>query len=332
MRHLEHDAGAGCLEQESWTAPRAAKRLDLNLILALNALLTTRSVSRASERLFVTQPAMSATLGRLRRHFDDELLMKVGRHMVRTAFAETLLPIAAEVLRNVETLLTTSPGFDPGTSQRRFRIATSDYVSLVVLVPLLRRLARTAPRVVIQIVAPSSNSPAALEACELDMLISPHGFLAQQQPTRLLFEEEHVVVGWRENPLLAGELTKADFLAAGHVAVTIGSRGEMVFAERELERLELRRRVEISASSFLAVPWMLPNTMRLAVMHARLARAMIPAVPLRFVALPFDFPKMRQMMQFHRTREFDPGMTWLCDQLRSAAELGASISGDDGQA
>ena len=116
------------------------KGLDLNLLVAFDVLMATRSVSRAAERLHLSQPAMSAALARLRDYFGDELLVLQGKRMHPTAFADDLMPQVRDCLQRVESMLATSPNFDPATSQRSFTIVTSDYVLASIIVPLVAEL------------------------------------------------------------------------------------------------------------------------------------------------------------------------------------------------
>jgi DNA-binding transcriptional LysR family regulator len=295
------------------------RKLDLNLITALDALLSTHSVSRAAERMAISQPAMSATLSRLRKHFGDELLSQSGRHMVPTAFAETLHPLVGDILRGIDTLVSAQPGFDPALSQRRFRLATSDYITLVLIGPLMRRLQSVAPALTLEIVPTTAGIIDALDAGEIDLLVVPEGFASPHHPSQVLMEEEHVVVGCRKNPVFASALTREIFLGCGHVAVAIGQRREAVFIERELNRLGVHRRIELTVSSFLSVPWVLEGTNRLAMMHARLAAIMAKRLPLQVARLPFEVLPMQEILQFHRSRIMDPGILWLCGQLKEEA-------------
>ena len=292
------------------------RKLDLNLITALDALLSTHSVSRAAERMAISQPAMSATLSRLRKHFGDELLSQSGRHMVPTAFAETLHPLVGDILRGIDTLVSAQPGFDPALSPRRFRLATSDYITLVLIGPLMRRLQSVAPALTFEIVPTTAGITDALDAGEIDLLIVPEGFASPHHPSQVLMEEEHVVVGWRRNPVFGSALTRETFLGCGHVAVAIGQRREAVYIERELNRMDVHRRIELTVSSFLSVPWVLEGTHRLAMMHARLAAIMAARLPLHIAELPFEVPPMQEILQFHRSRLLDPGILWLCGQLK----------------
>ncbi|OAN54832.1 MULTISPECIES: LysR family transcriptional regulator [unclassified Sphingobium] len=293
--------------------------LDLNLLAVFDGLMQTRSVSAAARQMNLSQPAMSAALSRLRDYFGDQLLVTHGKRMYPTAFAESLVPLVRESLGNIESLLATSVSFDPATSQRAFRIVASDYVVSAIISPLLARFAREAPGVTIHLITPGENSTQLIADGKADLMISPQEFLSPDHPSELLFEEEHVVAGWVENPLLHGELNEKLFLAAGHVAVVIGARFNASFADRTLISMGKVRRVEVSASSFATVPWLLTGTHRLAVMHERLAIAACRIFPIRTTPMPFPFPVMKEMVQFHQTRAADEGLKWLREQLRTAS-------------
>jgi LysR family nod box-dependent transcriptional activator len=293
--------------------------LDLNLLAVFEGLMQTHSVSGAARQMHLSQPAMSAALSRLRDYFGDPLLVTHGKRMYPTAFAESLAPLVRECLGGIETLLATSASFDPATSQRTFTLIASDYVVSSIIAPLLARLVTQAPGVRLQLISPDEHATQLIADGKADLMISPPEFLSADHPTELLFEEEHVVVGWNENPLFAGLLDEAQFLAAGHVAVAIGSRSNAVFADRHLALMGKHRRIEVSASSFTTVPWLLVGTQRLAVMHARLALAAARIFPMASAPLPFAFPVMQELVQFHQTRAADEGLGWLRGQLREAA-------------
>jgi DNA-binding transcriptional LysR family regulator len=178
------------------------KGLDLNLLVAFDALLETRSVSRAAERLNLSQPATSAALARLRDYFGDEILVSHGKRMHPTTHAEALLPKVREFLSGVDALIASSIEFDPATSQRTFRVIASDYMAAAVLAPLIRRLAWQAPQVRIEIVAPDTRSDSLLDGGHVDVVISPAEFIESDHPTELLFEEVHVVACCATNPAL----------------------------------------------------------------------------------------------------------------------------------
>lgn len=294
--------------------------LDLNLLVALDVLIEERSVSRAAERLHLSQPAMSAALRRLRDYFHDPILSAHGKKMIPTPHALRLRGALRALLTDVERMVSLSTQFDPATSQRRFRIGASDYLSIVLFTHLVPELEQVAPGVSVELVPPSDAMAAMLDQGELDLMITPAEHVSPDHPSELLFEERHVVAGWAGNPLVQGPLSEEDFLAAGHVAVEIGRLRPTSFAETFLREQGKERRIEVLVSSFAVAPEMLVNTRRLAVMHERLARAYAERIAIRFVEMPFAFPMMREMLQYNRTRGEDAGLRWLIALIKQVTD------------
>jgi DNA-binding transcriptional LysR family regulator len=295
------------------------KGLDLNLLVAFDALIELRSVTRAAERLHLSQAAMSAALGRLRHFFSDDILVVHGKRMYPTAFAQNLSTQVQHCLREIDGMMVTSSSFDPEHSQRTFRVVSSDYITVVVLVPLLARLARIAPGVTTEVVLPHDTVQKQVENGDVDLLITPEDYVSPDLPTELLYEESHVVVGCQSNPLLRRQITDEEFFAAGHVSVAIGNQRTAAFGDKMCAGLGKPRRIEVVAPSFTAVPLFLIDTPRLAIMHARLARTMASRFSIASCPLPFAIPAMREMVQYHYARRADAGLTWFREQLREAA-------------
>ncbi len=291
--------------------------LDLNLLVALDELLSSRSVSRAAERLNLSQPAMSAALSRLREYFQDELLVLQGKKMFPTPYAEQLAPLVKECLGNAEAVIRAKRGFDPATAQRTFHVVASDYITAVTIVPLVERLAQLAPQVRLDIAFPSDEAYVQLRDGKVDLLISPLALLPPETPNELLFEEDHVVVGWKDNPIFKKPLTEDRFFAAGHVGVALGAHRELVFADKALNAMNKPRRIEVFAPSFASVPWLLLNTARISVMHERLARSMARYFPIRIVPLPLQIPRLQEVMAYHPSRRADDGLQWLRAQFHA---------------
>jgi DNA-binding transcriptional LysR family regulator len=291
---------------------------DLNLLVAFEALLLERNVTKAARRLNVTQSAMSASLKRLRDAMGDPILLQHGKAMIPTPHALALAPDIASAIASLRQLIQPTTGFDPATTTRTFRIAASDYIATVALAPLLRALSDEAPGVRFDLVLPTDATPQRLARGDFDLVLTPREFLAPGHPAQLLFEERHVVVGCRTNPLFSRPLCKTEFADAGHVAVRIDGRN--TYIENELSRLGLARRVEVFAPSFIQAPWLLPGTRRIALMHERLARLMAPVVGLVIAEMPFAIPAMHEMMQNHAAQDADAGLGWL--KARLTASLG----------
>ena len=293
-------------------------RLDLNLLVALDALLTDRSITKASERLNLSPSATSNALARLREYFDDELLVQVGRRMEPTPRAESLREAVRDVLVRVDSTIAIQPEFDPSTSDRVFRIFVSDYTQMV-FVPHMLALAseeRCAAR--FELLPQVSNPQRSLERGEADLLIIPRGFLSPDHPEEVLYTEDFVCVVWRDSALARGELTFDRYLAAGHVLMQppdgIGDSFEAWF----VKRYGVTRRVAVTSYGFSALPAMVVGTELIATVHARLARALQPAWPIELRPPPLPITAMEQGLQWHKYRAQDPGLVWLRGLLRRA--------------
>lgn len=293
--------------------------LDLNLLGAFNVLMQERSVSVAAKKLNLSQPATSAALARLREFFGDDLLAAQGKRMFPTAFAEGLLPQVRDVLAGIETMIDSRSQFDPATAQRTFRLLASDYVIAALIAPLVEQISRVAPGVILELAAPSERGHIELADGKADLLISPDYYVMGEHPSELLFEEAHVVMGWAENPLVQAPLFEDGFLNARHVGVRIGTQRQPAFADRQLSVMGYERRIEVETHSFMIIPLLLIGTNRVSVVQERLARRLCQNYPLKVQPLPFEFPLMREMMQFHSTRRTDEGLIWLRDLLKSEA-------------
>jgi DNA-binding transcriptional LysR family regulator len=291
---------------------------DLNLLVAFDALVAERHVTRAARRLNVTQSAMSASLKRLREALGDRLMVQHGRSMVPTPHALALAPEVARAIATLRSLISAGTAFDPATADRQFRIGASDYITTVLLVPLLRSLEHSAPFVRLDVTLPADATSARLANGDYDLILTPEEFADANHPTELLFEERHVVVGCARNPQLGATMTPDQFARAGHVAVMIDGRN--TFVEDALESLGIARRIEVRAPSFIQVPWLLPGTRRIALMHERLARLMAPGLDLRVIEPPFPLPMMREVLQYHSSRQKDAGLLWLRARLKELAK------------
>ncbi|MDK2766584.1 MAG: LysR family transcriptional regulator [Sphingomonas sp.] len=296
------------------------KGLDLNLIVAFEALMSDRSVSRAAQRLNLSQPAMSNALARLRSYFGDDLLIARNKRMYPTPFAETLLPQVRQALETMEGVIATSRHFDPATTNRNFRIMTSDYIATSILFPIVTRLSATAPGVRIELLLPSPRRIELLESGGIDLLITLQEYVTPELPSERLFEDEYRLVGRAGHPALAGATTLAAMLAYDHVHVAIGDERLPSFGDAFLDRMGIQRRVAMIAPNFGMLPWLLQDTDWLALVQGRLAAQMARNFPLVAVAPPLPIPPLVEMAQYHVTRSNDPGLRWLIDLIRSSTD------------
>lgn len=291
-------------------------KLDLNLLVALDALLTEQSISRAAEKTHLSQPAMSNALARLREYFEDELLVQVGRRMEPTPRAQSLQDPVRDILVRVEASVTAQPEFIPAQSTRLFRLLISDY-TLLTLLPHLQQMAyRQAPGVRFDLRPQTTQPQRALERGEADLLIIPKDFCSASHPSEMLLEETFCCVVWSESHLASGMLTEERYMNAGHVVVQPGDG--MALMDWFMRQSSVKRRAETSTFSFLSQASLVVGTHRIATMHRRLASLASGFLPIAIRELPVPIPRMQQVMQWHQHRTTDPGLVWLRALLREA--------------
>lgn len=302
-------------------------KLDLNQLVVLDAVLAERSVKKAADRLFLSPPATSCALARLREYFEDDLLLQVGKTMVLTPKAESLRKPVRDVLLQVQAITTTSPTFDPLTSTRRITIEASDYVMNVFLAEVLRRAWHEAPLMQFDLRVVGMHSHADLENGEVDMLIAPEFFAAPDHPIERLFEDTWSCVSWVGNDELETTLSLERYLALGHVIIEWGAGRLVTSDERVAANHGYVRRREITAPSFTVVPQLLIGTKRIATLQTRMARLLSLHAPLRVLSCPLPMPTLVEGVQWHKYQERDPAISWFRELLRRVAagmNLGAS--------
>jgi DNA-binding transcriptional LysR family regulator len=294
-------------------------RLDMNLLVALDALLTERSITRAGERLHLSPSATSGALSRLRTYFADELLTQIGRRMVPTPLGESLQGAVRDCLLHVQQTVEIRPQFDPATSKRNFKIKMSDFVSTVLMPPALKRLQSEAPGVTFELLANDDEPWESLSRGEIDFLVLPQKFIHPDHPSQVLFEEEYVCVCWAGNTSVGDSITLDQCLALGHVVTRLGTLRPPTVDAWFFEQFGHSRRVEVVATTFASVPHMLVGTNRLSIMHRRLADLYCKPLSLKVLPVPVEMPRLVEMIQWHKYRDRDPGRVWMTDVLTAAA-------------
>jgi len=293
------------------------KGLDLNLLVALDALLTECSITQAAERLHRSPSATSGALARLRDYFGDELLTQIGRRMAPTPLGESLRGAVRDCLLHVQATMDIRPQFDPATARRNFRLMMSDYVATVLVAPLLQKLGHAAPGVTLELLA-NVDAPAEwLARGEVDFLVLPRQFAHPEHPAELLYEDEYVCVCWSGNRAVGDTISEAQCLSLGHVVTRIGNVRPPTIDQWFFQHFRQDRRVEVVAMTFGLVPHLLVGTPRIAFMHRRLAETYCQLMPLRWLPSPVPLPRVVEMVQWHRYRQSDPGRAWLLAQIRN---------------
>jgi DNA-binding transcriptional LysR family regulator len=299
------------------------KKLDLNLLVALDVLLKERSVTRAAEVLNLSASATSNALARLREYFDDQLLVQIGRKLELTPRAENLHAAVRNVLLTIDSTIADQPEFDPSGSDRIFRIFASDYTQMVLAPSLLALAAKAQCTVRFEFLPQVSAPHKQLERGEADLLIIPTGFTSPDHPREVLYYEDFVCMVWKDSAAARSELTFDRYVNAGHVVMLpSGGTGVQVdaFEGWFLKRYGVTRRVAVSTYSFVTLPAMLVGTEYVATVHARVARRMVQAFPLEIRPTPMPFDRMEQAVQWHKFRTNDPGLVWMRGMLAEAAK------------
>ncbi|CAM2164738.1 PCP degradation transcriptional activation protein [Paraburkholderia sacchari] len=295
--------------------------IDLNLLVTLDALLAESNVTRAATRLNLTQPAVSAQLARLRRLFDDPLLIPAanGRGMTRTVHALELMEPLHAALQTLETVVRRQPAFDPLTGTRRFVIAASDQSVAVLGLPLMIEWARLAgPDVQLAFVAIESGSLAQRFECgEIDLLL---GSAQQVPPTlkaRKLYDERFVVAQRKGHPRGTAAFDLDSYCALHHVLVSTSGGSFFGFMDEHLEALGRRRRVALSVQHFTLVPEVLTRTDYVATLPYRLVARSLDRVDM--FELPFEARGFSMHAAWHPRSHADPALTWLRDTVSAVA-------------
>ncbi|MGY1653953.1 LysR family transcriptional regulator [Geodermatophilus sp. SYSU D01119] len=295
--------------------------LDLNLLVSLDALLQQRSVTRAAAQMGLSQPALSASLARLRRHFGDELLSRVGNEYRLTPLAVQLRELARIALSGVERVFTAQPGFDPASSTREFTLLVSDYVVAVLGDTVAGLLAEEAPHTRLRL---SAHSPAIVDRAEqalltADLLFLPPGFLTDLS-RRDLYRDEWVCVVAADNPVVDAGLTVGDLETLPWVATYHGPTASTP-AARQMRMLGIEPQVQVVTESFLTVPALISGSDRIALLQRRLVDLLPLNSGVRALPCPFDAGPLIEAMWWHPVFDDDPEHAYLRDLVARAARL-----------
>jgi DNA-binding transcriptional LysR family regulator len=303
-------------------------RIDLNLLVHLDALLTERSVTRAASRVGIGQSAMSHNLARLRELFGDELLTRGSDGMRLTPRAVTLLEPVRTMLAQVETLVSREKAFDPATAVRTFRFGLSDSMEVLIMPALLARMREVAPGIHLRLTDfDASKLIDELDADEMDLAIGYDMMLQGQihHKRRKLFTETWLCMFNAEKTGITAPISLDDYLRLPHVVTSLRpGRNARGIVDIALDKLGLHRSVALTTSRFLTTPSLVAQAPVLVTMQARLARRFAAdfGLSLSLLPLPLDLGKMTMSLLWHASYDHDPAHAWLREQVTElAAEL-----------
>ena len=289
------------------------RRIDLNLLVILDALLSEQHVTRAAERLHLSQPAVSHALARLRDLLGDPLLVRQGGSLVPTARALELAAPLSEALAQVQALLAPNR-FEPASAKRRFRVAMSDYSAAIFLPDLVRRLRRAAPGIDLQIIQASREGMVdGVLNGDLDLAAGVFPDMPAELRTTPLFEEHYTCLVDRNSLPASGTLDLLTYLSRPHVLLEMRGSGTPEI-ERALTAIRERRHVAISLPHWGVAPQLIQGTDLILTVSSR-GLLNIDHQHLLAVLPPFHIPSFAFELAWHARRGGDSGLQWLIGQV-----------------
>lgn len=285
-------------------------KIDLNLLVALRALLEEANVTRAGDRINMGQSSMSSALSRLRATFDDELLVRVGRDYELTPLARLMLPQIQVTLPLIERALNSGEPFDPRTSRRNYRLMMTDFAMIEVQTTLANVIEFGTDLSIEVLPLPDNPTDSRHEMTVNDFVIAVPG-IGISGDSAALFEDHYVCLVDRENPALEqGKLSWEEFVKLPAAICDFGS-SHMTPPERRLREMGLVREPRVSTSSFFSLPQVVSGTNMVAIIPSRLAQRMGEATQTVAVPTPFEEVELIETMFWHPAHNSDPSHRWL---------------------
>jgi DNA-binding transcriptional LysR family regulator len=293
---------------------------NLNLLLALDALLGERSVTGAARRVRVTPSAMSHSLAELREVLGDPLLVRTGRGMVLTPRAEALVGPLHKVLVDAERVLRGGGSFEPGTARREFVIAAPDFLATMLLPSLLATAARDAPGVAFEVVPSTRRGNAwLLESGDLDLAL---GAVVDEAPgiRRMdLCTEGFACAARKGHPRIDGKLDLDLYVETPHLVIALGDDRGPTWIDEALAKLGTRRRVTARVRYFMSAPLVIARSDLLMTGPSMLIRYFAELVPLQVLEPPIDLPTYPEEAYWHERFDDDPAHAWLRQLVKTTA-------------
>lgn len=298
-------------------------RVDLNLFIVFEAIYAEGSVTRASQKLNLTQPAISHALGRLRQLFNDPLFERKGHAMVSTPLARSMIEPVRRALRGFEVTLNGLDQFDPATTRRQFTVALRDVLEVTILPPLASQVTAGAPLVDLAAVKVDrreleSELAAGTLDVAIDVLLPLSGDIRHQQ----IIVDKTVVVVRNGHPAIHGALDLATYLEQDHILASSRRRG-LGLEDFELSRLGVQRRVRLRCQHYFAACRVVSQTDLLLTMPDRYAQVANQHFDNRILPFPTEMPPFDVYLYWHANVDNDPANRWLREQLVRSLQIQA---------
>lgn len=296
--------------------------LDLNLLVAFEALMREQNVTRAGARIGLAQPSMSSALTRLRALFDDPLFIRTANGMKPTPRALSLAEPVGAALDHLRAALTAEPKFDPSTAHQRFSIAATDYGDLILIPAIVAAIRREAPNVdlVVRPVTDRVKTLRRLEHGEVNLLLGGHLPDSPRTIRHSLFQERFVCIRDGKRAMSKKPFGRDDFLQSPHAWFSsTGGDDSPSGLDSHLAELGFTRRVALTLPHVVAVPFVIAGTDLIATLSERIARMFAKEARVAVVPMPFDVPPYSVDLLRSRAQEGDLAMRWLVDLIRREA-------------
>lgn len=291
--------------------------VDLNLLVALDALIEERNVTRAAGRLRMSQPAASRALGRLRALFSDALLVDGPGGYILSARAEAMRPALRRTLAGIGEMLQ-APAFDPATARGSVRLLLPDLLAATLAPHLLARFATEAPGLDLDIAPPGADPIEALERDDADAIVGVIDEAPAGIRRRRLYQDRLVTLMRADHPMAAGRLTLARFLALAHMTVSVTGVGPSPLDER-LARLGHTRRVKLRVPNFLAAVEIAARSDLVMTLPSTLAHTASARERLIALRPPLDLGRFAMSLVWHARHQDAPRHVWLRRAIVAAA-------------
>jgi DNA-binding transcriptional LysR family regulator len=295
--------------------------IDLNLLVAFEALLEQHSVTKASERLQIGQPAMSAALSRLRILFEDELFVRLGRQMQPTLKAQAIAPGILAALQQIRQAITVSQTFEPTSSDRTFAIGSSDYTSFVLVPPLLELSHQTAPSINFRMIGFEKDSIGdLLEQGEIDVALGVFPNPPRQTQWEPIFEERFVGIARRGHPSLQqGTMSLETFAQLPHALTTL-RRDTTGAIDKALNEQNLERRIAFTTPHMMVLPFAIASSDLVSALPRRIAFHLATVCDLTIFELPIQTKPWMVSMLWSTLSDRDEANRWLRDAIKAIAQ------------
>lgn len=294
---------------------------DLNLLVVFNAIYEEKNLTRAGQRLRLTQPAISHSLNRLRSAFNNQLFVRHGHQMVPTPLAEKLRLQVREILGLTEKIFEGWENFEPSKSTRTFLIGIQDYPLMVILPHLLEIINKTAPSITIKTShLRKEDRKIALEEGKLDMVIGVKQEFGSNISQQYLFSDREVCIMRKDHPDIASTLTMEQYTAAEFIGISV-SEYEVQAIDAKLKELGKKRHIRLIIENEVSIPHLVAKSDFLANVVELVADAFIALLPIKIMPLPIPITDIKFYQYWHVRHQKDPAHVWMRQVMKNVCEV-----------